>query len=600
MKKGNLSIHSENIFPIIKKWLYSEKDIFLRELVANATDAINKLKLLKATSQTKAQVEDFRIDITIDKEKKTLSIEDNGIGMSSKEVEKYIAQIAFSGAEDFLEKYKSKNEKDQIIGHFGLGFFSSYMVAEKVEIETLSHNQTAKAVFWSCDGTTDYTLDKSDRKKIGTKVILHIDKENEEYLQEDKVKNILLRYCPYLPFAIYLNDKHINNKDPLYLKSPSNCKDEEYLQFYRELHPFEPDPLFWIHLNVDFPFHLKGILYFPKITSQFDVNKSKIKLFCNRVFVSDNCKDLLPDFLMILRGAIDSPDIPLNVSRSFLQMDPTVKSLGQHIAKKISDKLFSFYTNDREKFVSSWKDLEVIIKLGVLQDEKFYDRVNKFLIWKNSNDEWTTLNEYIARNKEKNTDKVFYTHEESLSYLPLYKEKDYEVLHFHPYFDTSLMPILEGKLSCKFQRIDASLEEDLLDSSKEEDVLDKDGKSEKVKIAEFFKSSLNIDMLKVEAKSLSSDSIFGLIQISEDQRRMRDYFRMTNQDQTLPTEETFVVNTSNKIIEKAYHLKDKKPDLAKEIAHQIYGLARLSQKGLSSKDLESFIATSQNVLEKLL
>jgi len=600
MKKGTLSIHSENILPIIKKWLYSEKDIFLRELVANASDAIQKIKLLIASSQTQAGEKDFRIDITIDKDKKILSIEDNGIGMTSEEVEKYIAQIAFSGAEDFLKKYKSKNEKDQIIGHFGLGFFSSYMVAKKVEIETLSHEKNAKAVFWSCDGTTEYTIEKSDRNKVGTKVILHIDKNNEEFLDENKVKKILLRYCPYLPFAIYLNNNHINNKDPLYLKAPSKCKDSDYLQFYKELYPFESDPLFWIHLNVDFPFHLKGILYFPKITSQFDINKSKIKLFCNRVFVSDNCKDLLPDFLMVLKGAIDSPDIPLNVSRSFLQMDTTVKSLGQHISKKISDRLFSFYINEREKFISAWKDIEVIIKLGILQDEKFYDRVKKFLIWKNSNDEWTTLEEYISRNKDKNKEKIFYTHEESKSYLSLYKEKGYEVLHFHPYFDSSLAHILETKLSCKFQRIDSSIEEDLIDSSKEKDLLDKDGKSERVKMAEFFQSCLSINDLKVEAKSLVSSSIFGLIQISEEQRRFKDYLKMTNNDQAIPLEETFVINTSNKIIEKTYQLKGKNPDLAKKIANQIYGLARLSQKSLSDKDLEDFISTSQNVLEKLL
>ena len=366
MKKNHLSINSENILPIIKKWLYSEKDIFLRELVSNATDAINKLKLINAANK-----DSFRIDIQIDKDNKTISISDNGIGMNEEEVKKYIAQIAFSGAEDFLEKYKTHDEKDQIIGHFGLGFYSAYMVANKVEVDTRSYIEKEAPVLWSCDGSSEYFLSKSKRTDTGTTIILHINKENEEYLDKNVLLKILNNFCLFLPYPIYLNDQHINNEYPLYLKSPSECTEKEYLEFYRKLYPLNPDPIFWVHLNVDYPFNLKGILYFPKIGQSFDANKNAIKLFCNRVFVSDNCKDLLPDFLMILQGAIDSPDIPLNISRSFLQMDSTVRKLSSHISKKISDRLSSLYKLDKEKFTSYWPSIETVIKLGILQDEKF-------------------------------------------------------------------------------------------------------------------------------------------------------------------------------------------------------------------------------------
>ncbi len=370
MTGKTLKIHTENILPIIKQWLYSDKEIFIRELISNACDALHKCKVLREHKETDIPDEELRISLSIDKKEKTLVFADTGIGMTSDEVEKYIAQIAFSGAEDFLGKYKSNAEKDQIIGHFGLGFYSAYMVAHKVTIDTLSYLPGAESAFWSCDGSSEYFLEKGQRSTRGTEITLHVDKDNEEFLDEERLKSIIQRYCAFLPFPIYLNGTRINDKEPLWLKNASECTDADYLQFYRALYPNESDPMFWIHLSVDYPFHLKGILYFPKITRRFDWSHNSIKLFCNRVFVADNCKDLIPDYLMILRGAIDSPDIPLNVSRSSLQMDKTVRQLSQHISKKVSDRLSSLYTSERDTFIKTWPDIEMIIKLGILQDEK--------------------------------------------------------------------------------------------------------------------------------------------------------------------------------------------------------------------------------------
>lgn len=594
MAQKKLSIHSENILPIIKKWLYSEKDIFLRELVSNATDAINKLKLLIAQSKA-AATEDFRIDIRLDSDKKTLTISDNGIGMSAEEVEKYIAQIAFSGAEDFLKKYESGVEKDQIIGHFGLGFFSAYMVAQKVEIQTLSYDKEHEPVFWSCDGTSSYTIKKGNRKNAGTDIILYLSQDNEEYLQKDKIEKILKHFCPFLPFPIFLDDQPLNNKAPLYLKSPSDTKDEEYLSFYHDLYPFEPDPIFWIHLNVDYPFHLKGILFFPKITKNFDFQKNTIKLFCNRVFVSDNCKDILPDYLTILKGAIDSPDIPLNVSRSFLQVDKTVRQLGSHISKKISDRLKALYSTDKEKFLSFYPDIELIIKLASLQDDKFYERSKDLLLWKNTEGQYVTIESYLEKQKEK----VWYTHDLNVSFLNIYKEKGIEVLLCNSFIDTHMMNFLEQKLSVQFQRIDGDIDPAILDPSKEKTLLDAEGKSESAQIAEFVRKQLEIKDLEVEAKSLSSQTLPGFILLKEQERRMRDFFQMQGQNFPDQTKKTFIVNTNSPLISNIQKLSTKKPDLAKQMVHQIYEMALLSQKELQPDHLEEFITRSQSILEQL-
>ena len=586
-----LSINSENILPIIKKWLYSEKDIFLRELVSNCSDAITKLKVVDPKAK------DFRIDIKIDKDKKTLTIKDNGIGMSFEDVEKYISQIAFSGAEEFLKKYKSQDEKEQIIGHFGLGFYSAFMVSEKVQIKTQSHIKKEKSVLWQSDGSTKYTIEKLDSIKRGTEVTLFIDKDNLEYLEEANIKNILLKYCPFFPYPIYLNDNHLNNKDPLWLKNPSNLKDKDYLEFYKDLYPFELDPIFWVHLNVDYPFKLQGILYFSKITTNIDLNKTQVKLFSNRVFVSDNAKDVLPKFLTMLKGAIDSPDIPLNVSRSYLQVDQTVRQLSNHISKKVVSKLSTLYKLEREKFISYWSDIEVIIKLGILDDEKFYEKAKEFLIFENHEKKWTTIEEYLQRHEKQ--DKVFYTSKEkSDPLLDIYIEKNIEVLFLNSYIDTALISFLEQKINTKFIRIDGSIDNTILDPSKEKNLIDESGRSISSKIAEFFKSSID-DKIEIEAKSLSSSSIPSFIMIKEEERRLKDYMQFT-QNTTLPATQTLVINTNSKIVDKIYSLNKLKPDLARRLAQEVYDKALLSQKELKPQDFAAYISKSTQNLEELL
>lgn len=601
MVQGTLRVNTENILPIIKKWLYSDKEIFIRELISNSCDALNKLTILRDKGETSFSDDELRIDLVIDKKNGTLKFIDTGLGMTSDEVEKYIAQVAFSGAEEFIEKYKSKEEKDQIIGHFGLGFYSAYMVAKKVDINTLSYKDGSESALWSCDGTSSYTLEKGTRSSRGTEITLYIGEEDQDYLEESRIREILNRYCAFLPFPIYLNNNRVNHQEPLWLKPASECTDSQYLDFFRQLYPTEPNPVFWIHLNVDYPFHLKGILFFPKIHKKLEFGKNSIQLYCNRVFVSDNCKDLIPEYLMVLRGVIDSPDIPLNVSRSTLQMDRTVRQLSSHISKKVADRLSTIYRNDREKFVSTWEDIELVIKLGTIQDEKFYEKSKEFLIWKNLTNEWTTLEEYLERASHKHANKVFYTTEQhkASAFLSLYQNKGIEVLYANSHVDTALMSFLESKHpSVKFQRIDGAIDATILDAEREKMLLDANGKTEAVKIADYIKSALDLE--KVEAKSLASDHLPGFILMDEEMRRMRDYFALSADMPLPPQTKTFVVNTNSKLINSIYGLKDKDPDLAKNILQQVYELSLLSQKELDPAQLAQFIERSNANLEKLI
>lgn len=578
MRQNNLSIHSENILPIIKKWLYSDKDIFLRELISNASDALNKVRIILEGAG------EFKISVDVDKGAKTISISDTGIGMSEAEVEKYIAQIAFSGAEEFVDKYKSQTEKDPIIGHFGLGFYSAYMVASKVEIDTLSYLPDAKPVFWSCDGSSSYTIGAGTRTERGTKITLFVN--DAEYLEEAKLRELLHRHCNFMPFPIELNGKPIGNSQPLWMKSPAECEDKEYLAFYQKLFPLEPEPIFWIHLNVDYPFHLQGILFFPKIHRRFDSNESTIKLFCNRVFVSDNCKDILPEYLMILRGAIDSPDIPLNVSRSYLQVDKNVRQLSSHISKKISDRLNLLYKTDREKYIASWPDIEMIVKLGLLQDEKFYERIKDILIWKTSEGKWETIGE---------RKKIFYSTEENSPLLKIYKQ---EIFFATTPIDTAVIQHLEHKLDVVFQRVDGALDESLLDASREKIVLDSEGKTESGRIAEFMRGALG--EIDVEAKSLSSDQLPGFVMLDENQRRFRDYMTLTQGKKgALPTKKTLIVNTNHKLIQTISRIHQKQPEAAASLAKSVYDLSLLSQREIEPADLEQIVARQTEMLGKM-
>lgn len=607
MIRKNLEIHSENILPIIKKWLYSDKDIFVRELVSNACDAIHKVKILRDRGETEALDTEFKVQILIDKENRTLKFIDNGIGMDAEEVQKYIAQIAFSGAEDFVNKYKSNEEKDQFIGHFGLGFYSAYMVASKVDINTLSYKPDAKPVFWSCDGSSEYTLEEGTRETRGTEITLHVDKESDEYLETAKMTEILNHYCSFLPYPVYLGDTHINKQEPLWIKAPSECKDEDYLEFYRHLYPMQEEPLFWVHLNVDYPFHLKGILYFPKLRRDFDPNKNTVKLFCNRVFVSDNCKDVIPNYLMALQGVIDSPDIPLNVSRSYLQMDRTVRQLGTHISKKVSDSLSTLHRNEKERYIKSWDDIGMVVKLGILEDDKFYEKVKDVLIWKTADDQWTTVGDYLERNREKTKDKIFYTKDDAHlgHFLDIYRSKGIEVLTTSSPIDPYVMQHLERKLTpVLFQRIDAALDDHILDKEKEKTVTDESGKTEALQLAEFVKSKLSDLNIEVEAKSLATESLPGFVMIDEQQRRMRDYMmQMDTKDGGLSMDifgkKTFVINTNNHLIGAIKKLDEINPELAQDLIKETYELALLSQREMSPKALNEFIGRSNKVLAQL-
>lgn len=606
MAKKKLAIHSENILPIIKKWLYSDKDIFARELISNACDAIHKVKILSDQGKAKTKDEEFRIEIKADKEKGTLTFTDTGLGMDADEVEKYIAQIAFSSAEEFLEKYQTNKEEDQIIGHFGLGFYSAYMVAEKVEINTLSYKEGAKPVFWECDGTSDYTIKKGSRKTRGTEVTLFIEKGNEEYLEEARLNQILQHYCAFLPYPVFLEDKQINTHEPLWIKSPSECRDEDYLKFYRYLYPMQEDPLFWVHLNVDYPFHLKGILYFPKMRPDFDLNKSSVKLYCNRVFVSDDCKDVIPNYLMMLQGVIDSPDIPLNVSRSYLQVDRTVRQLANHISKKVSDSIATLHKTDKERYIKSWNDISIVVKMGIMEDEKFYERVKPQLIWKVVDGDWTTIEEYVERNKEKTDNKILYTKDErQLShFLDVYKEKGIEVLCANSPIDSYVISFLEQKITpTKFRRIDGGIDENLLDKSREKTVLDEEGKTEAYRLADFIRSKLEKENVEVEAKSLATDNVPGFVVIDEEQRRMQEYMRAMNPSgdsfMAQMGKRTFVVNTNNPLMSSIQKLDKMNSELANELVKQIYDLSLLSQRELDPGTLNDFINRTTHVLEGL-
>lgn len=603
MARNQLKIHSENILPIIKKWLYSERDIFARELIANACDAIRKLSILRSQGDATPLEEPWCVDVRIDKKEKTLRFSDNGIGMTMEEVEQYIAQIAFSSAQEFVEKYKTNDEKDQIIGHFGLGFYSAYMVAENVEIETLSY-RGGKAAHWSCDGSSEYLLEEGKRTSRGTEVILHLSKEEEEYLEEAHLRQVLTHYCAFLPYPIFLNGTRLNLVEPLWLKTPAQCTKKDYLEFYRYLYPTDEDPLFWIHLNVDFPFHLKGILYFPKLQPEVDLKQSRVKLFCNRVFVSDLCQDILPDYLVMLRGTIDSPDIPLNVSRSSLQKERTVQQVAGHISKKVADSLSALYKSEKERFIECWKDISFVVKLGAIEEEKFYDRVKELLLWQRTDGEWTTAEQYVSAYGDKTHGKVFYcsTDKEASSFLNLYLQAGIPVLVANSVVDLHLMQVIERRSNdLQFRRIDGALDDLILDKSKEKTLLDAQGRTEAARVADLIRSKLEGRQVKVEAKSLANAQVPGFLLLQEDQRRLRDVLRLRKETGSLSqlVPPTFVVNTNHSLVASLEQIDARDPKLSGEIVEHLYDLACLSQRELETERLDAFVKRSTALIEKL-
>lgn len=619
-KKGSISIHTENIFPIIKKWLYSDKDIFVRELISNGCDAINKYKKLVSLGEIEnKQDQDYKINVTIDKDNSTLIFEDNGIGMTEEEVEKYINQVAFSGAEDFVNKYKDKmSEENDIIGHFGLGFYSAFMVSSKVQIDTLSYKEGAQAVKWVSEGQTEYELSASeDRKSRGTTITLFLADDSKEFLEEYTVRSIIDKYCSFLPVNIYLDVKDsskekdenseneikpLNDTYPLWLKSPKDCTDDEYKEFYRKVFNTFDEPLFWIHLNVDYPFNLKGILYFPKLKNEFELIEGKVKLYNNQVFVADNIKEVIPEFLLLLKGVIDCPDLPLNVSRSFLQNDKDVSKISKHIIKKVADKLKSLYKNERDNFEKFWDDIQVFIKFGCLKDEGFYYKIKDILLFKDINSNYITLNDYLEKCKEKHENKVFYVsdEEQQSQYIKLFKDYDLDAVILDSSIDNHFISFIEFKnQGVTFNRIDADLSDVLKDKNEDEN------KENKTEIENLFKEYVKDKVKDYSVESLKSEDTTAIILVSEQSRRMaemKSQFAGMDLGMNFEEEKTLVINDNSPIIKKLVSLKDdeSKKDQIELICNQIVDVALLANKELDAKELDEFINRNNKLMNMLI
>ncbi len=581
MQQGKIGVTTENIFPIIKKFLYSEHEIFLRELISNAVDATQKLKTLASAGDYKEELGELKIRVKINKKKKTLSITDSGIGMTGEEIKKYINQIAFSSAGDFLDKYKEQS--NAIIGHFGLGFYSSFMVSDKVEIKTKSYRKGSKAVHWSCDGSPEYTLDEIDKKRIGTEVILHLDKDSQEFLEDSRIEGMLKRYCRFLPIDIafgkeqewkedkYVDtgkDKIINDSQPLWTKKPVDLKDEDYKKFYQDLYPASEEPLFNIHLNVDYPFNLTGVLYFPKIKSNIEVQKNKIQLYSNQVFVTDSVEGIVPEFLTLLHGVLDSPDIPLNVSRSYLQGDPNVKKISSHITKKVADRLEEIFKNDRPGFEEKWDDLKLFINYGMLSEEKFYERAEKFALLKNTDSKYFTYEEYEKLIKSNQTDKnnsLIYLYatdtQEQLSFIEAAKNKGYDVLLMDGHLDTHFLNHLETKFKdSRFARVDSDIVEKII---LKEDLQATDlSQEEQNDLSAVFQSQLPENpMYMVSFENLGENASPIIITQAEFTRRMKEMSEMggggMNFYGSMPDSYNLVVNASHPLVKKVQEAKGK-------------------------------------------
>ncbi len=602
-EEGSISIHTENIFPIIKKWLYSDKDIFIRELVSNAVDAIHKLQNINLIDGLQL-ADEYKVDIHLDKEAGTLTVADNGIGMSADEVRKYINQIAFSSAEDFIEKFKKLEDKNQIIGHFGLGFYSSFMVAENVEIRTLSYQKDAVAVHWQCEGTTTYSLETTDKKERGTEVILHLNEDEKEFLEPDSVREVLKKFCNFLPVSITLEGEEINDKNPLWTKSAAEISEDEYKEFYRKLYPMSADPLFWIHLNIDFPFNLKGIIYFPHLTNEFDVTKSHIKLFCNQVFVSDNTPELIPEFLTPLQGCLDAPDLPLNVSRSYLQNDPQVRKIREVISGRVAAKIVDLAKNDREAFEPIWEDIHSFVKYGMMREDKFYEKVKDQVIYHaTGEDKFTTLPEYLERAKEKHENKVYYANNEGAqaTYLKLFKSQGMEVLILDAMIDNHFIQFLESKNSdLKFERVDSDITENLLEEDPSQKIVaGADNKTKEERIEQVFKDELDIKGLTIRIETLKDDSVPGMILLNEQSRRFKEMTHMMGQGEMpdMFADHTLMVNTASPAVEKILKLQDDgDSESANMLIEQIYDLAMLSHQAISKERMAGFLERSGKLL----
>ena len=644
LEKGNISIHTENIFPIIKKSLYTDHEIFLRELISNSVDAISKAKMASLAGEFSADLPEPEITLAIDKDKKTLSISDNGIGMTVEEVKKYINQVAFSSAEDFITKYgKTAND---LIGHFGLGFYSAFMIAKQVEIDTLSYKEGATAVHWSCDGSPEFELTESNRTTPGTTITLTVMDEETEYLEEARIKNLVKKYSDFVPVAIKMNGETINRQKALWKESPQNLTDEDYLEFYRYLYPFQEDPLLWVHLNTDYPFLLNGILYFPKLKPDVDVSKGHIKLFCNQVFVSDHCEEIIPEFLMPLRGVIDSPDIPLNVSRSALTNHRTVKRIADFISKKVGDRLKSLYNENKSEYIRCWEDVGTFVKYGALRDEKFKKQVEDLIIYRTTyqtdktetpkvevdsgddawdvvneenNEPFTTLKEYLERNKAKHENGVFYcTNSQTQStYVDLYKNQGIEVLFMDSFIDTNyFIPFLEREYNeVKFSRVDAELDSNLVEEDKASEIVNPTtNKTRSEEIKEIFERAINKPKVNIKTQSLKAqtqeETPPAMVLLPEAMRRLQEMTAMMQQrEMQFPEEHQLVINISHPLIDNIYQLnkgaiiqgggESTTTETVNLMCQHVYDLALMAQRAFDAEGMTAFVERSNRVLTKL-
>lgn len=626
-EKGSISIHTENIFPIIKKFLYSDHEIFLRELVSNAVDATQKLKKLTSMGEFQGELGDLKIEVSFDKEKKTITVSDKGIGMTGEEIKKYINQIAFSGATEFVEKFKDKMDGKDIIGKFGLGFYSAFMVADQVEVISKSLKEGSEPAKWTCDGSTEFELSSATKDSRGTDVILHVNADSEEFLDEFRLKGILEKYCKFLPVEIKFGtkeesvedgldkdgkpqyksntvDRIINTTSPIWTKAPNDLTDEDYLKFYKELYPYGEDPLFWIHLNVDYPFNLTGVLYFPKVKNDFETHKNKIQLYSRQVFITDEVKDVVPDFLMMLHGVLDSPDIPLNVSRSYLQSDANVKKISQHITKKVADKLQELFKKDRPDFEKKWDDINLFVKYGIISDEKFYDRAKDFSLFKNIESKYFTFDEYKEKVKPTQTDKdstlvYLYASDKGKqdSFIQAAKNKAYDVLLLDGPLDNHFINTLEQKLEkTQIKRVDSETPDRLIDKDeKVESVLSTE---EKEQVKSVFEKAINNKNMNVTVESMAPDELPVAITMSEFMRRMKDMAKMGGGGYafmgSMPDNYSVAINGNHSLVQKI--IKAESEEQKAKLAKQAFDLGLLSQNMLTGADLTNFIKRSVDLV----
>lgn len=593
-ERGQLSIHAENILPIIKKWLYSDHEIFLRELVSNAVDAVSKVKHV-ALTENLGELGPYRVDVTLDEAAKTLTVADNGIGMTADEVRQYINQVAFSGAQAFVERYQVDAEHNGIIGHFGLGFYSSFMVASKVEIHTKSYKADEPAVHWVSEGGLEFDLGPSDRTERGTAIVLHLAEDALEFLAAIRVRTVLEKYCKYLPVPIHLGGEQVNATAPIWTQAPTSLKDEDYLGFFRQAYPYEDDPLFWIHLNVDYPFRLQGVLYFPRLKHELDASKGQVQLYCNNVFVTEHVEDVIPRFLTVLKGMIDCPDIPLNVSRSMLQNDPYVKKIAGHVTKKVADRLTQLFRTSREQYEGYWADIHPFVKFGCLEDEKFHDAVKEAVLFKSTTGAMTTVPEYLERMKPKAEGKVFYAEEgdAQATYVELFQAEGLEALYVHGPLDTHFVHLLEHKdKDVKWVRVDAAAEH--LAEEPAAQIVDADGKTSDDKLKAIAETALASEGVAIEVKHLKTEEVSGLITQGEMERRLKDMSAMWKDKLDLPVRKTLVLNANSPVVKKLLSLGE--GEQAKDLTAHVYDLARLAHDGLKGDDLAKFIARSHKLL----